>query len=86
MNLWASPLDPLFFPLPENGYAEYSGDPQEMSSNEQEYNFHFSFDSAIEEAEPDQGLGLLQRLETSYASLMADGKCRCRLCSPDFKP
>jgi hypothetical protein len=77
---------PLFFPLPENGYAEYSDEPQEMSSNEQEYNFHFSFDSAIEEAEPDQGLGLLQRLETGYASLMTDGKCRCQLCSPDFKP
>lgn len=78
--------DLLFFPLPESGYAEYSSEQQEMFIKEQEYGFHFSFDSAIEEAEPDQGLALLQRLETDYASLMTDGKCRCQLCSPDFVP
>jgi hypothetical protein len=77
---------PLFFPLPEGGYAEYSSEPHEMSFNEREYCFHFSFDSAIEEAESDQGLGLLQRLETGYISLMNDDKCRCQLCSPDFQP
>jgi len=76
---------PLFFPLPEGGYADYSSELQEMYFNEHEYSFHFSFDSAIEEAEPDQGLSILQRLETDYTSLMADGKCRCQLCSPDFK-
>jgi hypothetical protein len=77
---------PLFVPMPEGGYAEYSGESQEMFFHEREYSFHFSFDSAIEEVEPDQGLALLQRLETSYAPLMADGKCRCQLCAPDFKP
>jgi len=74
-----------FFPLPESGYAEYSSEQQEMYFNDREYCFHFSFDSAIEETEPDQGLSILQRLETGYTSLMADGKCRCQLCSPDFK-
>ncbi|MBJ6802611.1 hypothetical protein [Geomonas propionica] len=75
-----------FFPLPECGYAEFSTELQEMFIEEEEYSFHFAFDSSVEEAEPDQGLALLQRLETGFASLMSDGKCRCQLCSPDFRP
>jgi len=70
-----------FLPLPQGGYARYHEDPQEMYINDEEVSFHFEIDDSFLEAHADGGVELLNQIESEYLSVMADGRCRCQLCT-----
>jgi hypothetical protein len=69
-----------FLPLPEGGYAKYFAEPQEMYINGEELSFHFEIDDSFLEAQADGGLDLMNKIESEYLTVMANGKCRCQLC------
>lgn len=74
----------MFIPLSQGGYAQYYSEPQFKFIGDRKLHFHFDVDAGTLEAESDNGLGLMSRIETGYASIMADGKCRCQLRAPGF--
>lgn len=46
----------------------------------------FELDQSNLEGREDDGEGLLEEVQDRLGSLVADGKCRCQLCMPDYKP
>jgi hypothetical protein len=71
----------VFLPLPQGGYARYYEDPQEMYVKDEELAFHFEIDDSFLEAQADGGVELMNQIESEYLSVMADGRCRCQLCT-----
>lgn len=75
--------NPRFLPLGQAGYALYVGEGD--ADPEWEGPKRFELDaSATEALALDGHLSSLQILDERFGPLMADGKCRCQLCMPDF--
>lgn len=70
---------PLFFPLPEGGYAGHW--PQTADQPQIEYG-GFDVDGAVLEGQEDPE-AFLRGLEEALRPLAQEGRCRCQMCMPD---
>jgi hypothetical protein len=85
-GLRADVADPIaFLPIGGLGYAEYSAGVDSFSESDGEQT-HFAIDESARETFLDTAAAdeFLVALESQFGDLMADGHCRCQLCSPDF--
>ncbi len=73
-----------FLPIGGLGYAEYSAG-GDLSASDGERT-HFAIDDSARETFPDAASvsDFLVAIKSQFGDLMADGRCRCQLCSPDF--
>lgn len=77
----------LFFPFDDLGYARYNEQPQGLEIGEDEVLAHFGPDgSTMEILVEKKNSNWLRDVEAKYSAVMADMKCRCQLCMPDFEP
>lgn len=75
-----------FVPAGELGYGLYVGGSSFEPDTEWPGSVQFELDAGITEMllEPEDLSGL-RVLDRVYGPLMSDGRCRCQLCSPDFR-
>lgn len=74
-----------FFPVGRLGYALHVGAGRGEIDPTWEGSREFELDSAIVDQLYQQGqLSLLRGLDARFGPVMADGKCRCQLCMPEF--
>lgn len=73
----------LFFPLSQAGYALYNVDRADCDDDEEvEGSKLFELDEGFLEYMDD--VGCLSELDDLFGPKMADGKCHCQLCDPQF--
>lgn len=71
---------PQFAPIPGHSYALFDPDRNTWTDS------HFEINVALADSLDTPVADLIQGLQQTYGELMRDGRCRCQLCMPDFRP
>lgn len=77
------PVDPppRFLPVGENGYAEFLPDADEEDDEELRW---FALEGWVRNTSDEAEITSFRVLDERWKDVMADGRCRCQWCAPEF--